>query len=154
MCNSFPCHLLSVVFSSQAVVETRGNWNIYNCITTAIFLYEEHLCEVNNCSISKVSKKYMMYNLGSVRFLSCFWKRLIFLNMILRLHIFNKKNRKKNRKKLNFQQPLLQVHALMCWFGAQEIFLIIINIEKSCAKLKSCFFFWMNRKFQNRIDLK
>jgi len=33
--------------------------------------------------------------------------------------------------KLNLQQPLL--HFLICWFGVQETFLIIINVENSCA---------------------
>ncbi len=45
------------------------------------------------------------------------------------------------KAQLYFQQPLLQSLMrhdpseiiLMCWFGAQEIFLIIINAGNSCA---------------------
>ncbi len=44
-------------------------------------------------------------------------------------------------EKLNFQQPLLQSSVLhnpseiilICWFGAQETFLSIINVENSYA---------------------
>ncbi len=37
--------------------------------------------------------------------------------------------------KLNFQQPLLMIlqHILVHWFGAQEIFLIIINVDNRCC---------------------
>ncbi len=54
------------------------------------------------------------------------------------------------RANLNFQQPFLQSSVshdsseviLICGFAAQEIFLIIINVENSCVAN----YFWLNHE--------